>query len=140
MFTSSNTSDAYTRVGVETGVAEASPHKLILMLYDGAIVTLAAAARQMEDKDIPAKGLSLSKAIDIIDNGLCACLDLQSGGELAERLASLYEYMTARLLHANLHNDLAAIREVSTLLGELRSAWEEIAADPAVVSANRAAT
>jgi flagellar secretion chaperone FliS len=138
MFTSSNPA-AYTRVGVETGVVEASPHKLILMLYDGAIVTLAAAGRQMEDKDIPAKGLSLSKAIDIIDNGLCACLDLQSGGELAGRLASLYEYMTARLLHANLHNDLAAIREVSSLLGELRSAWEEIAADPAVVSANRTA-
>jgi len=138
MFTSSSPS-AYTKVGVETGVMEASPHKLILMLFDGAIVALGSARRNMEDKNIPQKGLDLSRAIDIITNGLGASLNVQVGGELAERLHALYDYMARRLLHANLHNDLAAIEEVSRLLGELRSAWEEITDDPAVVSANRAA-
>jgi flagellar protein FliS len=139
MFASNNPASTYAQVGIETGVSAANPHKLVLMLFDGAIMALVSAKRHMEAKDIPAKGLDISKAIDIISNGLCASLDLQVGGELAERLYALYEYMTARLLHANLHNDLAAIEEVSHLLGELRSAWEEIAADPAVVSANRAA-
>ena len=139
MFTAKNPSAAYTQVGVETGIAEATPHKLILMLFDGAMVALASARRHMEEKDIAQKGKGISKAIDIIVNGLRASLDLQVGGELAERLYALYDYMAERLVHANLHNDLAAIEEVSHLLGELRSAWEEIAADPAVVSANRAA-
>jgi len=139
MFASSNPTSAYAQVGIETGVAAASPHKLILMLFDGAIMALGTAQRHMSEGDIPAKGLDISKAIEIITNGLRASLDLEAGGELAERLYALYDYMTVRLLHANLHNDLAAIEEVSRLLGELRSAWEEIAADPAVVSANRSA-
>lgn len=139
MFASSNPASAYAKVGVETGVSAASPHKLILMLFDGAIMTLGSAQRHMAEKSIAAKGQDISKAIEIITNGLRVSLNLEAGGELAERLDALYDYMTIRLLHANLHNDPAAIEEVSRLLGELRSAWEEIAADPAVVSANRAA-
>lgn len=139
MFASSNPTSAYAQVGVETGVSAATPHKLILMLYDGAIMTLGSATRHMSEGNIPAKGQDISKAIEIIANGLRVSLNLEAGGDLAERLYALYDYMTIRLLHANLHNDLAAIEEVTHLLGELRSAWEEIAADPAVVSANRAA-
>lgn len=139
MFASSNPASAYAQVGVETGVSAASPHKLILMLFDGAIMALGSATRHMGEGNIPAKGMDISKAIEIISNGLRVSLDLEAGGELAERLFALYDYMTIRLLHANLHNDLAAIDEVSRLLGELRSAWEEIAVDPAVVSANRSA-
>lgn len=139
MFASSNPASAYAKVGVETGVSAASPHKLILMLFDGAIMALGSAMRHMAEGNIPAKGQDISKAIEIISNGLRVSLDLEAGGELAERLFALYDYMTVRLLHANLHNDPAAIEEVSRLLGELRSAWEEIAADPAVVSANRSA-
>lgn len=139
MFASSNPSAAYAQVGVETGVSSASPHKLILMLFDGAIMALGSATRHIGEKNIAAKGQDISKAIDIISNGLRVSLNLEAGGELADRLLALYDYMTVRLLHANLHNDLPAIEEVSRLLGELRSAWQEIADDPAVVSANRAA-
>lgn len=139
MFAPSNPTSAYAQVGVETGVSSASPHKLILMLFDGAILALGSATRHMTENNIPAKGQDISKAIEIITNGLRVSLDLETGGELSERLFALYDYMAVRLLHANLHNDLAAIEEVTHLLGELRSAWEEIAADPAVVSANRAA-
>lgn len=131
-----NPAKAYATVGIETGVAAASPHKLILMLFDGALLSLSAATSHMQQKHIAEKGQSISKAIDIIGNGLRASLDLKAGGELAERLYSLYEYMENRLLHANLHNDPAALEEVSHLLGELRSAWEEIAQNPAVVSNN----
>ncbi|MBI4996383.1 MAG: flagellar export chaperone FliS [Rhodocyclales bacterium] len=130
--------DAYARIGIETGVTSASPHKLILMLFDGAIVATGAASRHMQANQIAEKGQSISKAIDIITNGLEASLDMNVGGELAERLSSLYEYMCARLLHAGIKNDRAALDEVVGLLTEIRSAWEEIADDPAVLSANNA--
>jgi flagellar protein FliS len=139
MFTSThNPSTAYAKVGVETGVAAASPHKLILMLFDGAALALSSAAVQIREDRTTEKGLSISRAIDIIANGLKASLDRDAGGDLASRLAALYDYMCARLLHANLRNDLAALNEVAGLLGELKGAWEEIADDPAVLSANKA--
>lgn len=138
MYPSSSPADAYARVGIETGVTSASPHKLILMLFDGAIVTIGAASRHMQAKEIAEKGQSISKAIDIITNGLEASLDMQVEGVLAGRLSALYEYMCARLLHAGIKNDLAALDEVVGLLTEIRSAWEEIADDPAVLSANNA--
>jgi flagellar protein FliS len=129
---------AYARIGIETGVTSASPHKLILMLFDGAIVAIGAASRHMQANEIAEKGQSISKAIDIITNGLEASLDMKVEGELAERLSALYEYMCARLLHAGIKNDRAALDEVVGLLTEIRSAWEEIADDPAVLSANNA--
>ena len=66
-------------------------------------------------------------------------LDFSAGDELARRLAALYDYMGVRLVHANLKNDLGALQEVSRLLGEIKSAWGEIADDPAVLSASKAA-
>jgi flagellar secretion chaperone FliS len=138
MFSSAhNPSSAYSKVGIETGVGSASPHQLILMLFDGAVLALSSAAVQMREKRSIDKGQSISRAIDIIANGLKASLDRNVGGELADRLAALYDYMCARLLQANLRDDLAALTEVTGLLGELRGAWEEIADDPAVLSANK---
>jgi flagellar secretion chaperone FliS len=137
MFSSANNpSSAYAKVGIETGVGSASPHQLILMLFDGAVLALSSAAVQMREKRSIEKGQSISRAIDIIANGLKASLDRNVGGELADRLAALYDYMCARLLQANLRDDVAALTEVTGLLGELRGAWEEIADDPAVLSAN----
>ena len=122
-----NRAAAYARVGNQTSVESASPHKLILMLYDGALVALRTASVSMQGKDIPTKGKSISKAIDIVMNGLKVSLDLKAGGELAERLDALYEYMADRLLHANLHNNQAALDEVIGLLESLREAWAAIA-------------
>ncbi|THF65703.1 flagellar export chaperone FliS [Pseudothauera nasutitermitis] len=122
-----NRASAYTRVGTETGVEAASPHQLILMLYDGALLALRTAESAMEHDDIPRRGAAISKAIDIITNGLKVSLDLNSGGELAVRLDALYEYMADRLLYANLHNSQAALDEVSGLLAGLREAWQGIA-------------
>jgi flagellar protein FliS len=84
----------------------------------------------MERNEIPEKGAAISRAIDIVNNGLLISLDTESGGELAERLAALYEYISQRLLWANLKNNLAALDEANQLLGELQSAWAMIAPVP----------
>jgi flagellar protein FliS len=133
---SSDPTASYRKIGLETQLDSASPHKLVVMLFDGALVAIANAQRYMEQGEIAKKGKAISNAIEIIGNGLQASLDMKSGGEIAIQLQSLYEYMGQRLLHANLRNDLAALKEVSTLLQELKSAWEKIADDPAVLSSN----
>lgn len=128
MFTSmGKPTAAYERVSLDTSIESADPHRLILMLFDGAVAALNTAKFSMQDNNIPAKGVAISKAIDIITNGLLASLDIEAGGELAERLAALYEYMTERLLFANLKNSVAALNEVSELLAGLRDAWAQIA-------------
>jgi flagellar protein FliS len=141
MFTSSHRpADAYSKVSLETGVDMSNPHQLILMLLDGAILALGSAGQAMKDKQIAKKGNLISTAIDIISSGLQASIDKKSGGEIADHLDALYNYMCTRLLHANLHNDLAAIQEVSALLGEIKAGWEEIANDPAVALRNEVST
>ena len=70
--------------------------------------------------------MAISKAIEIILNGLKVSLDYEAGGDLAQRLGALYDYMTQRLLYANLHNSRPAMDEVTQLLTDLKSAWEAI--------------
>ncbi len=130
-----NRAAAYSKVGVETGVGTADPHKLILMLFDGALLQVRTAGVAMDKKDIPAKGQAISKAIEIIVNGLKVSLDMNTGGELAGRLAALYDYMSERLLYANLRNNQPALDEVSGLLANLREAWASIAGRPETVAA-----
>lgn len=140
MFGSSNRgAQSYAKVGLETGIGTASPHKLITMLYDGALVAVLSAQMHMKSGNIPEKGKAISRAMKLIDNGLRASLDKNAGGEIAENLDALYEYMGARLLTANLKNDVTLLEEVQRLLTELRDTWNAIgtpgaemaAADPA---------
>ncbi|MCU0870213.1 MAG: flagellar export chaperone FliS [Burkholderiales bacterium] len=133
--------DAYARLDVETGVMSASPQALVLMLFDGALKAIATARGEMQRHDPAAKGVAVSKAIGIIDDGLRASLDLSQGGEIARNLASLYEYMTLTLVRANARNDDALLEEVATLLRDLRSAWEsmmKLQSDSAMPPANEA--
>jgi flagellar protein FliS len=102
------------------------------MLFDGALAALAKAVHDMKAGNIPAKGKSISRAISIIDNGLRASLDKKGGGEIADSLESLYQYMSDRLLLANLKNSTDIVEEVSALLKDLRGAWVQIGTDPAV--------
>ena len=125
MYTASGTK-AYAQISVESGVMSASPHQLIEMLFDGANSALVRARLFLEQGDITAKGEALSKAINIIDNGLKAGLDQENGGELADHLSSLYDYMIRRVLLANLRNDSQAIEEVEGLLGNIAEAWKQI--------------
>lgn len=122
--------NAYAQVGVQTGVMSASPHKLIVMLYDGARSAIARAKFHLENGELEARGNAISKAINIIDNGLRAVLDHEAGGEISANLESLYEYMTRRLMLANLRNDAGLLAEVDALLENLASAWAAIG-DPA---------
>lgn len=127
MFGSSKSgANAYATVGVETGVAAASPHKLVVMLFEGTMVAIASAIQHMQAGDIVAKGKAISKAITIIDNGLRASLDKNVGGEVALNLDALYEYMTNRLLIANLKNQPKILEEVYQLVKGLKDAWEAI--------------
>jgi flagellar protein FliS len=96
------------------------------MLFDGALLCVASARQHMDTQNIAAKGENISKAINIITNGLKASLDMAAGGELSERLAALYDYMCERLLLANMKNNPAVLDEVRNLLHELKSAWEGI--------------
>ncbi|MBV8621883.1 MAG: flagellar export chaperone FliS [Herbaspirillum sp.] len=118
--------NAYANIGMETGVLAANPHKLITMLFDGALVAIALGKKHMADGDIRSKGKSITHAILIIDNGLRASLNKDVGGELALNLDSLYEYMSRRLFQANATNDPAILDEVHGLLTDIRSAWEQI--------------
>ncbi|EKN3978970.1 flagellar export chaperone FliS [Yersinia enterocolitica] len=117
---------AYQKVGLESGVMNASPHQLIMMLFDGAQSALIRAKILINQGETAAKGAALSKAINIINNGLSAGLDMEKGGELADNLSALYDYMSRRLLHANLHNDEQAIDEVMVLLENIADAWRQI--------------
>ncbi|MGL5631681.1 MAG: flagellar export chaperone FliS [Azovibrio sp.] len=127
MFGSSqNPANAYAELSAESAVRSADPHRLILLLFEGAESALSIARFQAEENNVAGRGSNISKAIDIINNGLRASLDIQQGGELASRLSALYEYMVSRLLWANMKNDLQALQEVQTLLGEIHDAWKEI--------------
>jgi len=119
--------ETYAKVGVDVAVETSDPHRLVMMLFDAAVAAVSMARIHMTANEIPQKGAAISKAIDLITNGLAASLDVEAGGELAERLAALYDYMAQRLLFANLKNSMAALDEVSELLSSLRDAWAQIA-------------
>jgi flagellar protein FliS len=118
--------NAYNKVGAESSVNGADPHKLISMLFQGALLAIANAKNGMLRKETAVKGKSISKAIAIIGEGLNASLNKSAGGELAQNLSSLYDYMVMRLVDANLKNDITVLDEVARLLTELIEAWDSI--------------
>lgn len=118
--------NAYARVNEETGVVGASPHQLIVMLFEGALVAVSSAIQHMKSGNIAAKGQAISKTILIIDGGLRASLNLEVGGEIAANLDALYEYMSKQLLIANLKNQPETLEMVHGLLLDLKGAWDAI--------------
>lgn len=116
----------YQQVSVKVQVNEADPHRLIQMLMQGGLDRIAQAKGAMEREAFAEKGELIGKAINIV-GGLRQALDKSVGGELAENLDSLYEYMTMRLFEASRHNDLEKLNEVGRLLGEIKQGWDQIA-------------
>jgi flagellar protein FliS len=116
----------YGNVGLETSVAQADPHGLIAMLFDGVINAIAQARAALRSGQVVTKGEATGRAVRILEEGLKASLDPR-GGELAANLRALYEYMSARLLSANLTNDDERYAEVAAMIGQLRDAWQQIA-------------
>ena len=121
---------AYAKIEVESAVMSASQQQLVIMLFDGALSALVRARLFLQDGNIPAKGLALSKAINIIENGLKVGLVENNGDELTQNLIALYAYMVRRLLHANVNNDASAIEEVENLLRNIADGWKEVAGTP----------
>ena len=115
----------YQSVEVQSKVAASNPHKLISMLLEGALKKIAIASGATGRGDVAQKGSSLSGAIRIIDS-LRASLDMEKGGEIADNLTALYSYMEGRLLEANQKSDVTIMAEVSSLLTEIKSSWDQI--------------
>jgi flagellar protein FliS len=109
-----------------TAVTTQSKGRLIILLYDGAIKFCKLAIRAMESQDIESKGKYISKTQDIIWE-LNSVLNMESGGEIATNLRSLYLYMNRRLNEANIHFDPEICREVIALLEELNESWKSVA-------------
>jgi flagellar protein FliS len=119
--------NAYQKVAVDSGVGSADPHAMIMMLFDALVESVSAAGAHLLAGQVAEKGRALGRALRIVDEGLKASLDRDAGGPIADQLATLYEYMTMRLLQAHLRNDRSALDEVSRLAGEVRAAWAQIA-------------
>lgn len=119
----------YRQVNTQARVESASPHRLIQMLMQGALDRIATARGAMERGEIAAKGEQISWAISIV-GGLRSSLDLEAGGELAGNLHDLYDYMERQLLQANIRNEISLLDEVSGLLREIKSAWDEVGDQP----------
>ncbi|EFG1540090.1 flagellar export chaperone FliS [Escherichia coli] len=124
---------AYAQIGVESAVMSASQQQLVTMLFDGVLSALVRARLFMQDNNQQGKGVSLSKAINIIENGLRVSLDEESKDELTQNLIALYSYMVRRLLLANLRNDVSAVEEVETLMRNIADAWKESLLSPSLI-------
>lgn len=117
---------AYHRIGAETSVVDADPHRLIELLFDAFTECLVQARGAMQSGQIEIKGRAISRAARIVDEGLKAGLNLEKGGRLAADLRDLYEYVSLRLVLANVRNDTAILDECSRLVEPLRQAWKDI--------------
>lgn len=120
-----NAIDSYGEVKVSTGVATADSVQLIQMLFDGLLESLRSAEGHIRRGSIEEKSKALTRAGKIVI-GLQGALDFKAGGDIARNLDELYGYVTRRLLHINLHNDLDALAEVVSLMSEIKGAWETI--------------
>lgn len=122
--------DQYRQVGMATAVSQADPHQLVLLLFDGAVAAILQARHALETGDTATRHTTISKAMRIIDEGLKASIESTADQALGDNLSALYEYMVSRLFIANARNADEPLAEVQKLLGDLRSAWAEIAAAP----------
>ena len=117
--------NAYKKGNLKQDIASADPHRLTLMLMQGALDRIAYAKGAMERKDLVSKSDFISKSSAIIMH-LRDTLDIEAGGDVAENMFALYNYMIERLSDAHINNDLNILDEVSSLLTPIRDAWVQI--------------
>ncbi len=113
----------YQQVSVNSSVMGASPHRLVQMLMEGALERIALAKESMKRNEIAMKGQNIGRAIQIV-GGLQGSLNKDAGGQIAENLSNLYDYMVGRLLAANIQNDESILDEVSSLMIEIKMGWD----------------
>ena len=120
--------DSYRNVGAYGNLADASPYQVIQLMLDALLSRIAEATGHIERGEIAAKGEKIGKALGIIE-GLLLGLDTQRGGDIALNLERLYDYASRTLLKANLENRIDLLKEVSSLLREIKLGWDGIAAE-----------
>ena len=116
----------YRKLDAEGNIENASPHRLIQLMMERALMNIGIARAHMGREETVKKGKAIGDAIDVI-NGLQASLNHKADDKMAENFNALYTYMMRRLLEANLYDDVAILDEVSSLLKELKEAWDAIA-------------
>ncbi len=124
----------YQQVHVHSSVMDATPHRLIQMLMEGALEKIALAKGNIARNEIAHKGENIGKAISIV-GGLQGSLNIEQGGRLAENLNNLYDYMTRRLVIANIQSDETILDEVAKLMLEVKAGWDAI---PDILDSNSA--
>ena len=118
----------YGKIKDDTQTMYASPHQLMLMLFDGALEAMSLTIAAIQNKNFELRSKQNTRSITII-NGMRECLDMQAGGELADNLYSLYQYMAQELFRASFKNDAETIRNIQTMLKDIRGSWEKIPID-----------
>jgi flagellar protein FliS len=123
---------------VQTQTVSATPLQLVAMLYDGAVMSAAAAHDAMVRRDIPARRTAVNKLLGIIAE-LQNSLDRERGGAVAAELDRLYDYVVRRMMEAVSTQTAAPIEDVHRILQTLREAWQQIGqqADPAALAGSR---
>jgi flagellar protein FliS len=118
----------YGKIKNDTQTSYASPHQLMLMLFDGAIESMSFTIGAIENNNFELRSKQSTRSITII-NGMRDCLDMETGGELADNLYSLYQYMAQELFRASFKNDVDTIKNIQTMLKDIRGSWEKIPLD-----------
>ncbi len=126
----SRSASTYRTLSVQTGVVDASPHRLIQMLLDGSLEAIARARVALGQRDVAARVDAVTRALRIVDEGLKASLD-KAGGEIAQNLGQLYGYVSVLLTQANNEGSDEKLAEAARLLEQIRDAWRGIADHPA---------
>jgi len=118
----------YGQIKNDAQTTYASPHQLMLMLFDGAIEAMSFTIGAIQNENFELRSKQNTRSITII-NGMRECLDMETGGELADNLYSLYQYMTKELFRASFKNDVETIQNIQTMLKDIRGSWEKIPLD-----------
>jgi flagellar protein FliS len=118
----------YGKIKNDTQTSYASPHQLMLMLFDGAIEAMSFTIGAIENNNFELRSKQSTRSISII-NGMRECLDMETGGELADNLYSLYQYMAQELFRASFKNDSETIQNIQMMLKDIRGSWEKIPLD-----------
>ena len=117
---------SYKSVGAYGNLAEASPYQVVQVMLDAVLARIAEAKGHLERGEVAAKGEKIGKALAIIE-ALMLGLDKERGGDIAENLERLYDYASRTLLKANLENSAELLKEVTSLLREIKLGWDGIA-------------
>jgi flagellar protein FliS len=100
----------------------------MLMLFDGAIEAMSMTVCAIQNNNFELRSKQSTRSITII-NGMRECLDMETGGELANNLYSLYQYMTKELFRASFKNDADTVQNIQSMLKDIRGSWEKIPLD-----------